>query len=435
MKPPAPDKIPPNAVLKVKVGPNWKLIRNLFIIAGLLFAISIAWENLHRTRAQRDLEIRQAKAEQEEAREKAIADAKKRAAELANRAKPEVSLSPPAVITPKPPQRSTPTESLERLRPALASGDLTEMPPGTRQRGSCAYLFVTEPMTWPEAAAFAERHGGLLAIPNADANLMWLLDNAAEREAIWIGAFRNETGNWMLADGKYWSPAAEPDGTGTYLSVDNRGLLVTLDADARLPFVIQWGHQSESQPAPKPGETVSTPEETAPSPEETAPSPEEIELTSRARKLIVAAELKCAEQLAENTRTMTWDLDAWLRTLPKSEQTVWLPHITRLKESCENGRVPSSIPESSGIDLSEKMAEIARFAAEKQSRIERMFLIEAGKIHRAYLAKIKDAATQAGTAGNPTLARSLGITLDEANDLDSWLRSLGVDSAPNSSDP
>ncbi|MDP3851065.1 MAG: hypothetical protein Q8Q59_11215 [Luteolibacter sp.] len=413
----APSRKP---VTQAHVGPNWKLIRNLFIIAGLVLAILIAWENLGKAQAQRDLENRQAKAKLARAREKAEVDAKNHAAERANRTKPQDSQTlPPAII----PRSETPEEILTRLRNALASGNRTEMPPGTVHQGNCDYFLIAEPMTWPEASAFAAQHGGQIAIPTANADLSWLLADISQGHELWLGASRGETGNWTLPDGKPWTPATQPTGTDAFLAVDKRGELGSLDATNRLPFIIQWGYE------PEPEFTIPT----AAPPAQL--SPEHAALAARARELILAAERKRSAQLAENVKTMTWNLEAWVRTLPKSEQTAWLPHIKRIKDASSHGRAPSSIPESSGIEMSQKMAEISESAAGKQIQIDSGFLAEAGKIHHAYLAKIQNAITEAKASGKPSLADALGGILENADSLDAWLNSLGIDSSPAAADP
>lgn len=152
--------------------------------------------------------------------------------------------------TPQPPdnvpdQPATPTvesaeASLERLRGNLAAGSRLEMPKGSQQQGNSHYFLVKELLSWPEAAAFAERHGAHLAIPDATADLNWLSRNLSGDSGIWIGAAKNGGAQWVLADGSSWKPAKEPAGSGLYLAVDRNGYLHAEGPRVRRPFVIQW---------------------------------------------------------------------------------------------------------------------------------------------------------------------------------------------------
>lgn len=245
----APPITAPNPVAPVRsVGMNWKLLRNLVIIAGLLYAISYAWDFRKKTIAEREKHNREILAQAAADKEKALADARKRSLERASRP-----------LVPDPGTQSTPTrpdtapqaesteESLARLRSALASGDRTEMPTGTTRQGDFDYVLVREPMSWPEAFWFAEQHGGHLAIPSATADLTWLVGKVAGGEGVWIGAARSGRTEWTLVDGLSWAPKKEPTGIGSYLAVDRHGFLRAEGPKRKLPFIIQW-HQDGSNP-------------------------------------------------------------------------------------------------------------------------------------------------------------------------------------------
>lgn len=232
--PAQPASTPPaSAPVKYHPGFNWKLLRNLIIIIGLLFAINAAWKR-YKNSEQRNREIL---AKQEAARKEKIQE---RLAEK-NR-----TTTRPANPT-QPRGQESPEESLARLRSSLASGNLAEMPVGAVQRGNCQYLLVQKTMTWPEAAWFAESHGAHIAIPNHDADLKWLHETMAAKEAVWIGAARSGKDQWALADGSLWKPAKAPDGNGRYVGVDKRGYLRTGPLNLRLPVILQW-HQDGSNP-------------------------------------------------------------------------------------------------------------------------------------------------------------------------------------------
>lgn len=220
-------------------GFNWKLLRNLFIIAGLLVAVFFAWKRYKAS----VLKNQETHAAFEAANKKEIADAKQRALER-KQAAANRSQTPPSG---QPSSGETPEQSLARLRNALFTGNRSEMPVGSIQQGDSHYLLVRETLSWPEAAWFAESHGAHLAIPNRDANLSWLVKTIANSEAIWIGAARSGRDQWVLADGTLWKPAKVPDGSGLYVGADKHGLLRTGAPKLRLPFILQW-HQNGSNP-------------------------------------------------------------------------------------------------------------------------------------------------------------------------------------------
>jgi hypothetical protein len=163
--------------------------------------------------------------------------------------------------------------------------------------------------------------------------------------------------------------------------------------------------------------------------------PEIANLNTKARDLVTSAAQKRSEQIAENARKLSWDLDLHLRTLPKSEQIDLLPQINRIKGLIENNRIPESILQSDEIDFSKRMEEVTSFAVTKQKQIDQGFISESAKIHGAYVRKISDAAKQAEAAGQKPLSNLLARTLDDATNLGDWLRKLGVDEAAQAETP
>lgn len=274
-----------------KVGHNWKLIRNLFIIAGLLVAISIAWDLRHEARAKRERENRRILARQAEAREKAMAEAREKAEAEIRRREAELA--------------------------AAANRPAPEDPPGHRPH------VVTPSSTLSKPSSHDEFHTPEIVV--------------------------------------------EPE----------------------LP-------------------------------------PEIITLNAKAKELITTADSKRTEQLVANVNKLTWDLDLFLRTLPKGEQSYWQPHVERIKNAIENNRVPQRL---GNVDLSKKMEELIAYALKKQKQFDRDFLDEAAKIQNAYIRKIGETAAQAESSGQKPLADLLNRTIDDTKNLDSWIQSLGVDGA------
>ncbi len=303
----------PKPVVKKHVGPNWKLFAHLIIIAALLYAISIAWQNLSKAQAKRQAEIRQAAAKRVRASDESLATAQRQAAEQITRGtRTPAEFSVDDIPAPV----DTPRESLQRLKDGMLAGDRRDTSGGSFDQNDGPPEHNTRP---------------------------------------------------VRTDG-----------------------------------------------SPQSGAESST-------------GPEFAALTERARELVTAAGRKHKEQLSENTRTLEWNLDIWLRGLPKSEQAAWRPQVVQLKEASSHGRVPSSISDSSGIRLSTKMEELARAAAAKQKEIDNEFFSTTGTIHRAYLAKIRSSITDAENSGQSGTAAALRRALDSATDFDSWLQSLGVD--------
>ncbi len=561
-------QLPPKTRPVHKVGFNWKLLRNLVIIAGLLYAIKFAWDFKERKAVNVERQNREALAKAEADKKRAIEEARKKA--LANGNRPKTPPSGPADrdIAPPPPSE-TAAESLERLRSALADGDRSELPKDSQRRGDNDYLLVTTPLTWTEASWFAEQHGAHLAIPNASADLTWLVTSVAKGSPIWIGAGRSGRSSWTLSDGTPWTPGKQPSGLGPYLCADKHGLLRAVGPAEKMPFVIQW-RRDGSNPAAlaklfkstadsiAAGKAVFPPgirvfdnrfyltvsrditwrnavdlaassgghlavasdltetsnlqqlvsefpantkfwiggflrdnhwlwitgepwktakwatdaDQTSPNgglcirPKDgwdaadisgelpgfiiewstdrkgsTAADPstsstqspvgEDIAaLTTKAAELLTASDRKRGEALAANAGKFSWDLDIVLRSMNKGDQSIWSGHVARLKASVINNRLPTSIPRTSGIILSDKMSEIAQYASTTQARIDTEFATEAERVRSAFVTKVRAAETDARESGQIPLAETLATTAETASSLDTWVSSLGLTLRP-----
>ncbi len=541
------------------MGPNWKLIRNLFIIAGLLLAISITWKNLDKAKIQRERENRETLAQEQKARDEARKQAKQTPPKTPTENPASSGRVVPDIVV------ETPAESLKRLREDLASGSRIEMPVGSLQKGENHYFFVSKPMSWPDAAWFAEQHGGHLAIPNTTANLTWLAGDVAGGRPTWIGAARSGRNTWALADGSVWKPAKEPTGIGQYLACDKHGFLHAEKAVTLRPFIIQW-HRDGTNPgtlsalldstrnsltrpnpvfppgtraygvrhylfvsrpvdwkdavdlAAKAGGHLAVPSRiaeiinleemtrnmvsengiwlggflkgdhwlwvtgepwktakwidgtitTAPNsaliirpgqgwdardlskpasgfiiewskdaksataPEIQAPAREgdPSALVAKAKGLIIAADETRRKKLVGNVNKCTWDLDQFIRSLTKGGKATWSPHVARLKSFIEDNRVPSAIPKDSGISMSDEMAKISQYHAKKQAQYDAEFVATAENIRIAFIEKLKEAQSQATASGQPKLAQSISKLLNDASNLERWVRPFGVEVQP-----
>ncbi|MCX6879783.1 MAG: protein kinase [Verrucomicrobia bacterium] len=549
--------------LEFQVKTNWHFIRNLFIIAALIVVIAVVWKQLEVVRRQRD------KANRDILEEAALKEAKAQAEarQFAKQPKPPAIPDKP-VLPPVPkvePIPETPYESLERLRIDLANGNRTEMPLGTVRRGEYDFFLVPKPMTWSEAATFAERFGGHLAIPTTPEDVSWFGQKAPPEGGVWIGAGRSGRSAWSCVDGTLWKLSSLPKGTGTHVGVNNLGLVRGLDSKHVHPFLIQW-HRDGSNPASLAAALLATRESltqanpiyppgtetfesrhylyvarpiiwrdavelaeksgghlavvvdkteasylaqfadslVAPNgiwlgaflkdkdwvwitgepwktskwaegvshdtkgsallirPEkgwdaqnlatsasgfiiewskdrEAGPTVPQVNpadiadlgtLAARAKELVLAADKKRSEQLAANVRSFAWDLDLWLRTLPKGELSNWQLPVAKLKAAVRNSRVPTAIPRESGIAVSPQMARIAAGCADKQAQFEEAFQADVDRLRVVYLVKLKDAVTAAEQAGKNDLATTLRAAFKQASDNDTWLRSFGIESKP-----
>jgi len=113
----------------------------------------------------------------------------------------------------------SPLEELEKIKSKLADGErpLEEMPETIfkRSKGSRILMFVETPMTWKEALAWTEAHGGYIAAEN---------------------------NGWAWIDGTPWPEtiALPPSKMSEVLTLSKEGKMgVSLDEE-RLPFFIEW---------------------------------------------------------------------------------------------------------------------------------------------------------------------------------------------------
>jgi hypothetical protein len=158
-------------------------------------------------------------------------------------------------------------------------------------------------------------------------------------------------------------------------------------------------------------------------------------LLLKAKELIVAADRKRGEQLGANSRKLVSDLDSHLRGMPRSGQDTWRPEVERVKACIRDSRVPVMIPQSSGIRITTVMDEAIRYAAKKQQQIDDEFLAAAGKVHVAFLSKLSQSLAQARQSGQPVMVQSLEESIKQAEFLESWVRSLGVEPRPQNPVP
>jgi serine/threonine protein kinase len=152
-----------------------------------------------------------------------------------------------------------------------------------------------------------------------------------------------------------------------------------------------------------------------------------VELETKAKSLVEGLEKDRDKELAANAKTFTWDLDSWLKSLGKSDQLTWKPHVERLKRLAVGDRVPTRVDTDSGINLSERMARIAEFAARKQKAIDEGFETKVTKIRDAYVTRVKEAAAKARESGDEALAKAVDKRVADSDTLSRWLRIINPD--------
>ncbi len=239
---------PAPAAVAVETASNWPIIRNLLIIACLIPAIIFTWglyeEKQEKLKAERDArelveknkEIereankekeRLARAEKERiaAEEKARRDQfeKERMAEVAREA------------------AKTPMERLEEFRGNLYSGRRDQFPSGTIDRSTHYLFFVDRPMTWSEAAEFAERHGAHLATPSTQTEIDVIAKRMdGEFSRVWIGGGTTAASDWGWVNGDAWTYRKPGTTLGSCAALTDTSVIKARPNAEKNPFVMQW---------------------------------------------------------------------------------------------------------------------------------------------------------------------------------------------------
>lgn len=537
----------------------WGMLLNIFLLGVLWLVYVKVWKKRTPPTQIQEIQNQVRSVEATEDEKKSIAEAKKLAEE-------GILPSDSNHINRSASSSETQDQSLERLRSALVSGKREEMPVGSVRRDSSDYLLINQPLSWPDAANYAELHGAHLVIPSVGADLAWLAGTIAKQQSVWIGIARNGPQTWALANGESWITLKEPSGTGNYVMLDKDGSLQTDDGDSVRPFIIQW-HRDGSNPGSldklltnmkvsraakqpfcppstrmigsrrylfvqrpvswedartlaassgghlavpasneeaeflaemakehnaakgiwlggflkdkqwswitgEPWESVerisadvsdapdstllllpdkgwscgnaatqasgffiewSNDEKSLPAsdPNIAKKNPSSLidllALELKAKELVMAADLKRTEQLKLNAKNLVTKLDVHIRNLPNSGREKYRPAVEKIKASITRDRVPSVVSYSSKKMTYVKIDELVKEHGTHQQQIDAEFLLVSGKIHAAYLAKIRDAFAKAEQGFE---AQSLTDVLALSQNLERWIRLLGVEAKP-----
>jgi hypothetical protein len=320
---------------------------------------------------------------------------------------------------------SNPGTLAKRLAATRASlgGDNPLFPPGTVVSGTRRYLFVPRPVTWKEAGKLAEDGGGHLLVAASTEeieDLRKLTRPLKSRDGIWLGGSL-EDDHWLWVTGEPWQAAGWADNPGdseegsALAIVPGKGWVAKDRSDTASGFLIEW---SEDKNTPKP-------DGAAP-----APGDEIAEFNALVKKTVLAAVKKRDDELASNVKKFQWDLDAFLRNLPKSGQEQFGPSVASLKESVEDNRLLiDEIKENwdeEVITVSPEMAKLLNYHSEKEGQIDAKFTTDVGKIRDAYVTRLATIRDKAKAAGQPKIASDADDSIDDARNLDSWATSFGA---------
>ena len=243
----------PTPSASTKVGSNSPVVRNIIIIIALLFAIAGAWEikkNREADRKSKNEGIAAINAEKEAERKKEL-ERKRKERETAPK-KPTHPIVNKDFKIPKP-KNETRRESLTRLQPQLVRGILTELPKGTNTRSGRARFYIEDRMTWHQAQAFCEKHGGHLAILPEKTDLAWLTrklsNDIKSSEPVWLGAGTTGDKEYCWIDGSPWTHDIRKTSKSSFITVDDTEIFSPETPSNLHSFFIEWdttGNQSGS---------------------------------------------------------------------------------------------------------------------------------------------------------------------------------------------
>jgi serine/threonine protein kinase len=219
------------------------LIRNLVIIAILLVAILAMFIAYNRRVKDNERKEKLADKEQLTPEEPGWTKIPRR---------PRETPSGGPAPGPKPPPRSAPDPepeqlTLDHLQRALARGDRTRFPQGTRDLGDHRVFLVETPMSWQSAGAFAEAHGGSLATLPGEAEKSQLSAMIPTDSTIWLGGGTTGGLSWGWIDGSKWALSNKPPApSGNYATLTGNGTIHARPGSDEFPFFIQWHLSGEN---------------------------------------------------------------------------------------------------------------------------------------------------------------------------------------------
>ena len=238
----------PTPAIAIADSGNWPIIRNLIIIAALIPAIIFAWgkyqKKQERIAIEEEKELREKRRKSDKAageRNAAIADAdKKKAAEEAAKERARQLAKKHAKGIYSPSANRTPLEELAYLKPDLANGKRERFPEGSIERGNSFLFLVDSPMTWSQAAQFAEDHGGHLATAETAADVAALASTIKTQKRAWVGGGALGRTDWGWVTGQKWLHNKPSTSLGSCAALSQSGLIKARPNGEKNPFILQW---------------------------------------------------------------------------------------------------------------------------------------------------------------------------------------------------
>lgn len=251
-KPETPTPAP--AAVAMETGSNWPIIRNLLIIAVLIPVIIFTWglykdkqAKLKQEREDREQKNKQEQREREAMAEKSRRESERLAAMEAERKAREAEAAKKRAELLAIKNAKTPMQKLEEFRTALYNGRRDRFPEGIIDRSTHYLFFIKTPMSWGEACAFAEEHGGHLATPVTRADVDALTKRMGDEiKKIWIGGGAKGRNGWAWVTGEEWKYPDPGTALGSCASLSNSGVIRARPNGEKNLFVIQWSRDGQN---------------------------------------------------------------------------------------------------------------------------------------------------------------------------------------------
>ncbi|NNC88209.1 MAG: protein kinase [Akkermansiaceae bacterium] len=274
---------------------------------------------------------------------------------------------------------------LERTTATL--GDSNPVwPPGTVSFGARRYLVVVRPLTRDDGAALASLANAHLAVPSEQSENDFIKKTVAaavpDGGGCWIGGLHNgrawgwTTGEaWNFAD---WAPGSPdgnpvresalrlltgPDGGWDDASPSNRG--------AARACIFEWSKDGEAkavEAGPVDGGDLAR-------------------LRGLAKRGVAAKQATHKKEIRENGKSLVWDLDLWLRSLPEGPKAQWGPRILQVKQLIDgDGRF--RLPRRKRIALPGQPVEKISYYKDRQARFDTSYAADLNNIRVKYIEEL-----------------------------------------------
>lgn len=289
---------------------------------------------------------------------------------------------------------------LKRLKGTLGAPS-PAWPPGTIFHQGRSYLLVNQSVSWDQADLIAGASGGHLAVSSniveKDFLREALLKALGNGQSAWLGGRRADNGQWTWSTREQWdkpdwapnSPSGEPRATvlrfivhGVEVGWDDVNPSDPSNAQA---FLIEWSSDAASAPP-------------AGSAEDTGAGNDEIRklrvLGARHLRRLISDHAKRGH---ENLKRFKWDLNSWLRSLPKSQHDAYSQRIEAIKANLPDG---SGFPENFKFNgFPGEVTDDFMKAKDRQMRFDATLNQDILNFRNAYLGKLLVEREQAEEAG------------------------------------